>query len=196
MKKSILSLLPFACVFICSASEPPHFENRMIRNDAILTTATATVESIDPAKREVTLKGRLGNEVTFTVDPRVKRFNEIKVGDVVQADYYVARVAELRRPTPDEERNPIQISEDSDKAPSTSAPAAAAGHRIKVVTTIEGLDRPTSTITVKGPRGNFLTARVDDPSNLERMRIGENIVITYTEAVAISLEKVKKNKAE
>ena len=68
--------------------------------------------------------------------------------------------------------------------------------RFKVVTTIEGLDRPTQTITVKGPRGNYLTTRVADPSNLTKMRIGETIVVTYTEALAISLEKVDKKSAE
>ena len=64
------------------------------------------------------------------------------------------------------------------------------------MTTIEGLDRPTQTITVKGPRGNYLTARVADPSNLTQMRIGENIVVTYTEALAISLEKSEKKNVE
>jgi hypothetical protein len=82
------------------------------------------------------------------------------------------------------------------KAPPGSSPAAGGLRQFKVVTTIEGLDRPTQTITVKGPRGNFLTARVADPSNLTRMRIGENIVVTYTEALAISLEKTEKKSLE
>jgi hypothetical protein len=49
---------------------------------------------------------------------------------------------------------------------------------------------------VKGPHGNYLTARVADPSRLTQVRIGETIVITFTEAVAISLEKVEKKTAE
>src|SRR4051812_2869681 len=56
----------------------------------ILVSITAKVEAIDPAKREVTLKGPLGNVVTFVVDQRVKRLNEVKVGDEVTADYYVS----------------------------------------------------------------------------------------------------------
>ena len=64
------------------------------------------------------------------------------------------------------------------------------------MTTIEGLDRPTQTVTVKGPRGNYLTARVANPANLTKMRIGENIVVTLTEAVAISLEKAEKKSSE
>ncbi len=80
--------------------------------------------------------------------------------------------------------------EDSAKAPSHEAPGAAHVRRIKVVTTIEGLERPTQSITIKGPRGHYLSARVEDPSNLEKMHIGDNIVVTYTEAIAVSLDKV------
>ena len=64
------------------------------------------------------------------------------------------------------------------------------------VTTIEGLDRPTKTITVQGPLGRLVTARVAHPANLTKMRIGDNIVITYTEALAISLEKPDKKRPE
>jgi hypothetical protein len=37
---------------------------------------------------------------------------------------------------------------------------------------------------------SYLTARVADPSRLEQLKLGENIVITYTEAMAVSVEKV------
>ena len=42
-------------------------------------SVTATVQAIDYNTREVTLKGSLGNAVTFTVDKRVARLNE-KIG--------------------------------------------------------------------------------------------------------------------
>ncbi|MCX6929183.1 MAG: hypothetical protein NT154_39090, partial [Verrucomicrobia bacterium] len=82
------------------------------------------------------------------------------------------------------------------KAPPGTSPAAGGLRRFKVVTTIEGLDRPTQTVTVKGPRGNYLTARVADPSRLTQVRIGDTILITYTEALAISLEKAEKKSSD
>lgn len=159
-------------------------------------TLTASVQAIDLEKREVTLKGPLGNSATFLVDPKVKRLNEFKVGDFVRADYYLSVAAELRKPTPEEEKTPFVLLDAAGKAPPGTSPAAGGLRRFKVVTTIEGLDRPTRTITVKGPQGNYLTARVDDPSRLTQMRIGDNVVVTCTEALAISLEKVGKRKAE
>jgi hypothetical protein len=180
-----------------SADEQPATRSaRMAREDKLLVTVTASVEAIDPASREVTLKGPLGNTVTFTVDQRVKRLSEVKVGDLVRADYYVSFAAELRKPTAEEKKTPFVLLDAAAKAPPGALPAAGGLRRFKAVTTIEGLDRPTQTITVKGPRGNFLTARVADPSNLTKMRIGENIVVTYTEALAISLEKTEKKTLE
>ncbi len=173
-----------------SSSQP------LTREDSVLVTVTASVQSIDYTNREVTLKGPLGNKVTFTVDQRVKRFNEVKVGDFVRADYYVSIAAEVRKPTPEEEKNPIIILDAAGKAPAGTSPAAGGLRRFKVVTTIEGLDRPTRTITVKGPLGNYLTARVMDPSRLTQVRIGENIMVTYTEALAISLEPAEKKGAD
>lgn len=165
---------------------------RMAREDSLLVTVTASVEAIDQTSREVTLKGPLGNSVTFTVDQRVKRLNEVKVGDFIRADYYVSFAAELRKPTAEEKKTPFVMLDAAAKAPPGTSPAAGGLRRFKVVTTVEGLDRPTQTITVKGPRGNFLTARVADPARLTQVRIGETIVVTYTEALAISLEKAEK----
>lgn len=179
----------------CGEGQPPGTGSRLSREDAVLITVTASVEAIDIGKREVTLKGPLGNTATFTVDQRVKRLNEVKVGDLVQADYFLSFAAELRSPTPEEEKTPFVLLDAAAKAPPGTAPAAGGLRRFKVVATIEGLDRPTQTITVKGPQGNLLTARVADAANLTKMRIGEKIVVTLTEALAVSLEKVEKKSA-
>jgi len=179
-----------------AAEEGTHSSKPMARQDSVLVSVTASVEAINPKTREVTLKGPLGNQVTFTVDNRVKRFDEIKVGDQVHADYYISIAAELRKPTSEEEKNPIVLLDAAGKAPPGTSPAAGGLRRFKVLTTVEGLDRPTETITLKGPGGNYLTTRVADPSNLTKMHIGDHIVVTYTEALAVSLEEAEKKSAD
>jgi hypothetical protein len=96
---------------------------------------------------------------------------------------------DLREPTAAEKEKPLSFTEDTVKATGATAPAAVTARQIKAVTTIEALNRLTQTITVMGPRGGIVKARVEDPKRLEQVRIGQTIVITYTEAVAISLEK-------
>jgi Cu/Ag efflux protein CusF len=167
------------------------------REDAVLVSITASVQAIDLAKREVTLKGPLGNVVTFTVDKRVKRLDEVKVGDNVEADYYVAFAAEVRPPTAEEKANPLTVLEEKAKAPRGTDPAGGGLRVIKAVVTVEGLDRPTKSLTVAGPLGNLFTFQVEDVANLSKLRIGDTIVATYTEALAVSLEKrAPKKKAE
>jgi hypothetical protein len=166
------------------------------RKEAALVSMTAKVEAIDLPNRELTLKGPLGDSETLIIDKRIKRLDEVKVGDVVQADYYISVAAELRKPTPEEEKTPLVALEAESKAGADAAPAGVALRRFKVVTTIEGLDRQTQTVKVKGPRGHYFTARVADPSRLTQARIGDTIVILYTEALAISLEKVTKKSSD
>jgi hypothetical protein len=166
------------------------------RHESELTTITATVESVDLEKREVTLKGPEGTKVTLGAGKSVKRLNEVKPGDTVQATYYQSVAAELREPTAEEKANPLTVESGSGRAPQTEAPAGGVARRVKAVVTIESIDRSAQTITVKGPRGKTVTAHVEHPENLEKMQVGQNIVITYTEALALSLEKVSKKSAD
>jgi hypothetical protein len=76
------------------------------------------------------------------------------------------------------------------------APAGGVARQFKVVTTIEALDRRNNTVTVKGPLGRYLTARVADPERLTKVRIGDTVVIVYTEAMAVSLDKTAKKSGE
>jgi hypothetical protein len=157
----------------------------LTREEALLVSVTAKVEALDQEKREITLKGPLGNVVTFVVDQRVKRLNEIKVGDEITADYFIALAAELREPTAEEKQNPLIVLEEKAKAPPGTSPAAGGLRMFKVVATVEGLDRPTMSVTLKGPRGNFVTVRARDVNNLQKLRLGDTIVVTYAEALAV-----------
>ena len=154
-----------------------------------LVSIAARVEAIDLATREVTLKGPLGNVVKFTVDKRVARLNEIKVGDEVVADYYVSLAAEFRAPTAEEKAKPITVLTETAKAPADTQPAAGVLRITKAVVTVEGLDRPTKSLTVLGPGGNLVTVKVSDVAGLSKLRLGDTIIVTYTEALGVSLQK-------
>ena len=58
---------------------------------------TATISAIDAAKREITLKGPEGREVTMVAGAEVKNFNQLKVGDKVDIQYVEALVLELKK---------------------------------------------------------------------------------------------------
>ncbi len=162
--------------------------------DSVLVTATATVKAIDHAKRELTLRNELGNETTFTVDKRVQRLNEINVGDRVTADYYISIAGELRPPTQDEKDHPLVLLEGGARAPKGTDPAGGVLRAFRVVTTVKGLDLTAQTVTLEGPMGNQLTIRARHPENLKKLKLDDTIVVTYTEALAISVDKIAPHK--
>jgi len=158
------------------------------RNETVILNYTGTITDVDYPNREVTLKDPNGRSETFEVDKSVQRFNEAKVGDKVSVDYYLGFNAQIRKPSAEEEQNPLVVMEATGRAGPNEAPTGTDQRQIRAVVTIEGLDRAKQTVTVKGPRGKYFVARVADPSRLDEVRIGDTIVLTFTEAAAISLK--------
>ena len=185
------ALLAFGPLVSAQEKAPIH---NMSAGEEVLISATATVQAIDLEKRELTLKGPLGDVETVTVDKAVRRLNEIKVGDEVTAKYYVSIAAELREPTAAEKENPLVVSTGMAKAPKGASPAAGGLKVIRVVATVEGLARPTRMVTLKGPRGNYLDVRARDVHRLEKLHLGDTVVVTFTEALAVSVEKTNPSK--
>jgi hypothetical protein len=155
-------------------------------------SVSGKVEGIDLATREITLKDASGDTVTFTVDKSVKRLDEVKVGDTVSADYYVSVAGEVRPPTDEEKAHPLVVVESGGRAPTGSAPAAGAVRTIRVVAKVVAIDLPAQTVTLQGPNGNTGAITIEHPENLKRIHLGDNVVVTYTEALAVSLEKEEK----
>lgn len=163
---------------------------RTPREKWLLVSIQASVESLDLENRLVTLKGPAGNLVTIEVGEDVERLDEIEVGDMVTADYYTYILAEFRDPTPKEKKEPIIVLAKSGKAPKGFPPGAAVGAIVRAVVTVEMINESTSEVTIKGPRGKYLTVPIEDRSFLKELKVGEVGVLTYAEALALSLEKV------
>ena len=153
---------------------------------------TATVTAVDKEKRQVTLKNQDGETATIDVGPEVKRFDEIAVGDTVRAKYTVGITSELRAPTEEEKAEPFVAIEGGGVAPADQAPAGGAARAFRIVATIEAIDKAEQTATLKGPNGNSVTVKVEEPSLLEKPKIGDTVVVTAAESVVLSLEKVAK----
>jgi len=152
-----------------------------------------TVEAIDAKTREIVLRGPLGNLVTITADESIERFDEIEKNDVIEVDYFTYMLAEFRDPTAEELAEPLVILAGAEKAPKEMDPAAGVGTLVKAVVTVEIINRPFMYVTIKGPAGNYLSIDVKDKAILEELNIGEVVILTYVEAVALSLNKVSKS---
>jgi Cu/Ag efflux protein CusF len=151
-------------------------------------TSTATIQAIDSTTRRVTLRNAEGEEDSFTVGPAVTRFNELKVGDKVKMTYYESLVFQLRKPG--EKASPA-----SDDAAFTRAKGALPGGTLATqehrTVTVKAVDPKVPSITVTTEDGRTVTRKIDDKKNLEGVKPGDRIDITYTQAILTSVERAQ-----
>jgi len=152
---------------------------------ASLVTLSATVAAINQGTREVTLKGEDGKEITIKVGEEVKNLPQVKVGDHVQVAYYESVNVEVLRP---DQAEPMaaEIGSMETAAPGQK-PAGTMGSALAVVATIEAINKDRETVTLKGPDGNTKTVKVRNPANLEKVAVGDRVMITLSQAVAVDV---------
>ena len=184
-----LCLLPALFLGSVSASAEVEMSVSGDGERMIAKQVSAQITAIDPQTRDITLEGPLGNTITLRASEAVKRFDEFAVGDLVQATYAESISGELRAPTEAELETPWVELDGAAIAEEDLPPAAGVGTVIRAVCTIEGLNRATRTVTVQDPRGLYHVIQDVDPAKMEGVNIGDTIIITYSQAVALSLEK-------
>ena len=75
-------------------------------------------------------------------------------------------------------------------APLGEKPAAAGVEAAQITATVTKVDKAIETITLRPPKGGKdVTLKVQDPKRLDQVKKGDKIEVTYTEAVAISVDK-------
>ncbi|MEM1403235.1 MAG: hypothetical protein AAGG55_07895 [Pseudomonadota bacterium] len=151
----------------------------------------AEVLAIDHETREMVLALPTGEQVTTVVDEAVERLNEIEAGDLLVVTYLSALAADLREPTEEELANPWVEGADAGVNSGEGAPGAAVVMAVRAVCTIEGMNRLTGTVTVTimDPRGKAHVIGDVAAERIESLRVGQSVVMTFTQAVAIGIEK-------
>jgi len=157
--------------------------------DTALFSTNARVKAINYTTRQVTVTDSTGDSMTFTAGDAVKRLNEIKAGDTIHVDSQVTVRAEVRQPTPEETADPVAAVAVAGRAVNSSEPMGGGGMGLRVVTTVTAIDQPALLVTLKGPAGDTTTIKARNPDNVRRLKVGDTIILTYIEAVAVSVSK-------
>jgi Cu/Ag efflux protein CusF len=149
---------------------------------------TATVVAIDLQKRIVTLKGEDGELRDIKVGEEAVNLPQVKVGDLVTVKFYESIAVEVMKPG-----TAAGAGETSAivRAKPGEMPGGMAARQVSMTATVTAIDKQKSTITLKGPEGKVNTVRVQDPANLDKVKVGDDLMITYTEALAISVEHAR-----
>jgi hypothetical protein len=170
------------------AAKSPTKAKTEVKREKVVTL-TGTVEAVDLANRVVTIKGSKGRMVDLKVGEEAKNLDQVKVGDKVVAKYYESIAFRLKKPG---EAEGVTAEQAMGAAKPGEVPAAVLANQVTVTATVEDISPKKTYVTLKGPGGRTIDVKVRDPKNLDKVKVGDQVVITYTQAFAIALDKSKK----
>ena len=187
MKKTLI-LFTFLMLFTstCWAGEKAAADKpSMSTSEKVIITAL--VEAINHETREVTLRGPEGNSVSFVASEEARNLDQVSAGDIVMAEYIQSMSIEVM--ANDGSKPGAGEMAAAGRSEKGEMPGMAAIDTVVVTATVEEINIEANTFKLKGPSGEIKEYEARDPENLKKVAVGDLVVITYTEAVAITVEK-------
>ncbi|HQR29054.1 MAG TPA: hypothetical protein PLL32_01515 [Anaeromyxobacteraceae bacterium] len=154
--------------------------------------ATLLVKAVDVAKRTLTVQAPDGRTQTVQVGPEVKRLAEIKAGDSVRIEFTEGLELALQ-PDGSPTVAPEAVA-GAGKADASQAPGAAAAAGIRATVTVTSISLKDRVVIFQGPEGNQYDVKAGPNIQLEKLRVGDRLLATYIQAVALQVEHQPKKK--
>jgi Cu/Ag efflux protein CusF len=161
------------------------FSQRAVSESEVVEL-TAEITAIDHDARMLTLQDDEGDVESLYAGPEIKRFNELTVGDKVTFRYYESLVSQIRK------------AGDAAPARGTGAPTLVRGtgakpsgtlsQQLTATVTIKAIDPAVPSVTVTLEDGRTMSFKVEDKKNLEGVKVGDKVDVTYTAAVMITVK--------
>ncbi len=151
-----------------------------------LITTSAKVQNLDMKKREVTLASDDGRQFTIEVPKDVKGLENVKTGDRVDAKFYESVAVSLVKAD-----QPLGATQRTMRSQTGGAlPGGVAGRQITATAKITRIDPSSGELTIQSSSGQPHTIQVTDPDlkqELNRLKVGDKVRTTYTEAMAAEI---------
>lgn len=154
-------------------------------SDEIIASAKLEVVEIDQDKRTLKLKNEKGDVKQIEVGSDVRNFDQIKVGDFVDVEYVEA--IDIKVFKPDEVEPGAYADAVFGSAKEGEKPAVVAADNVTLVATISAIDVENNTVTLTGKEGNTKTLTPRDPANLAKVKVGDQVMFSYTRVLAIAV---------
>ena len=157
-----------------------------------VTTMTATVKAVDLKQHLVTLKPKGGKPFTIHVGEEVRNLPQVRVGDQVVARYTEAMAVRFSRDTSGGLTNKRETLS-GDRAALGEKPAGSVRNTVEIIANVLAIDHKTRKVTLQGPE-RTLTVRAPKDVDISRLDVGDQILLTYTEDLAIAVEPASPRK--
>ncbi|MBV8360675.1 MAG: DUF2092 domain-containing protein [Deltaproteobacteria bacterium] len=168
-----------------SSTSSPAQANVIGAGAATVITIHGKIVSVDQQKKLVTLEGPNGKQVTLHV------YNPYNLAAAKAGDPFVARfyeIATIQKLPPGQPPPSPTLTAGIISAAPGQTPGAAFGGQLQFTVTIDAIDKKDKAISIKGPDGVVEAVDVANPEALDQVNVGEQIVVTLTDAVVIALD--------
>lgn len=156
---------------------------------------SATVEAIDVNTRMVVLRESDGTEFALVASPEVRNLEQVKVGDRVVTRYRESLGAELvRRGDGSGDTQEPSVSSTAARAADGAKPSVTSSTQTRQTVRITNVDEKNHIVSFYGSDGLARVLPVRSPQGQEfiaKLKAGDEVELTYTEAVAMSVEPAK-----
>ena len=171
---------------LLATHSPANAQSRTIQGESI--TVSVEIVAIEQSSRLLTVKDANGIYETVVAPPGMTRFSELKVGDKITMRYYENVVVRLKRPG--------EAAVDVDSAALTrtkeGTPGGTAATQRTITVSVTAKDPKTNAVTVKGPNAYVYSRKVADKKVFDTLKVGDQLDMTWTEALLISVDPPKK----
>jgi len=144
-----------------------------------------TITAIDYKSRLVTLRDAKGESDTMYCGPEVTRFDKLKVGDKVTFRYYESVVYAIQKPG---SAKPAASETGGLVRTPGEKPGGTLSQQMTATVTVNAIDTKVPSVTITAADGAKMSFKVENPKNLEGVKVGDKVDITYTQALVVSVE--------
>jgi Cu/Ag efflux protein CusF len=185
MKRALVSSALLSALVLL-ASLPAMAAGKKPITDKETTTVKVTIEAIDHDTRMITVKDDDGNLEDIFAGPEIRRFDELKVGDKVTFKVNESVVYQIRKPG--EPVPPSKADSPAVVRNTTAKPSGTLTQQATATVTVKAVDTKKPSLTFTTEDGRTMSAKVHDKGRLKGLNPGDRIVISYTMALAVSVE--------
>jgi len=173
-------LSPFLVIWLLSLGSHVHTQapNAVTRE----STTTGTVDRIERSSRVVTFRSEGNVFQTVYVDPKVKAFDDLKVGDVVTVRSTESLIVQVRPGAK------LSVARDTTEE-ARKARDEHVVEQVKTIVTIDSIDSQGLFVTYRTQDDRKIMHAVIDKALLDGIRPGDRVEITLTRARAVSIER-------
>jgi hypothetical protein len=190
MKLQLLALAASLALLAGCATGEKQADEKPGGREQTLVEMRAVVIGVDQKHRLLALEGDDGGRMVLPVAEEFRDFERARVGDQVVVSYTEAIAWQVK---PSDKGAPgVSTRETLSNPRAGEAPGGAIERAITITATITAFDVARGTVTLTGPQGRSNTLKAYRPADLGKIRVGDLVDITYSEALAVGMRQEAK----